>query len=37
MSELMHTYQDVLACDFSYYRPGFAILRYYNDKRKVKI
>ena len=33
----MHTYQDIVACDFSYYRPGFAILRYYPESRRVKV
>ena len=37
MTELMQTYKDILACDFSYYRPGFALLRYYPEKRNVKI
>ena len=35
--ELIHTYTDILACDFSFYRPGFALLRYYPKSRKVKI
>lgn len=37
MTELVQTYRDILACDFSYYRPGFAVLRYYPSSRTVKI
>ena len=35
--ELMHTYDDIIACDLSLRRPGFAILRYYPDKRTVRV
>lgn len=37
MSEPVHAYTDIIACDFSYYRPGFAHLRYYPRGRKVAV
>lgn len=32
-----HTYTDIIACDFSFRRPGFARLRYYSMGRKVSL
>lgn len=37
MDELAITYTDIIACDFSFRRPGFAVLRYYPVSRKVKV
>lgn len=36
MSEI-NTYTDIIACDFSFRRPGFAHLRYYPIGRKVTV
>lgn len=36
MSEY-HNYTDIIACDFSFRRPGFAHLRYYPQGRKVTV
>ena len=35
--ELLQTYMDIVACDLSMRRPGFALLRYYYKSRHVKI
>lgn len=37
MSEQIHEYTDIFACDLSMRRPGFALLRYYPMGRKVKV
>jgi len=29
--------QDIIACDFSFRRPGFALLQYYPLSRSVKV
>lgn len=36
-NELATTYTDIIACDFSFRRPGFAWLRYYERGRKVSV
>ena len=35
--ELMQTYDDIIACDLSLRRPGFAILRYNITRRNVRV
>ena len=35
--ENIRKYTDIIACDFSFRRPGFAHLRYYPNGRKVKV
>ena len=35
--EEMHEYMEIIACDFSFRRPGFAYLRYYPNQRKVAV
>lgn len=37
MSDMAHTYIDIVACDLSFRRPGFALLRYYTRGKKVKV
>lgn len=37
MSEQIPSYTDIIACDFSFRRPGFAHLRYYPMGRKVSV
>lgn len=33
----VHDYTDIIACDFSFRRPGFAHLRYYPYTDKVAV
>ena len=37
MTENIHDYTDIIACDFSFRRPGFAYLRYYPKGKTVKV
>jgi hypothetical protein len=37
MSEAISEYKDIIACDFSFRRPGFAYLRYNPKDRNVKV
>lgn len=37
MSEKINEYTDIIACDFSFRRPGFAHLRYYPRGGAVKV
>ena len=37
MTEKITEYKDIVACDFSFRRPGFAYLRYYPNGRTVKV
>lgn len=37
MTERIPDYTDIIACDFSFRRPGFAHLRYYPRGRKVAV
>lgn len=37
MTQSIPQYTDIIACDFSFRRPGFAYLRYYPHTRKVAV
>ena len=37
MAEIPNSCTDIIACDFSFRRPGFAYLRYYSHGRKVAV
>lgn len=37
MNEIITEYMDIIACDFSFRRPGFALLRYTPKDRKVMV
>lgn len=37
MDKLDNTYTDIIACDFSMRRPGFAVLRFYPTGKKVAL
>lgn len=37
MSEPVYEAVDILACDFSFRRPGFAYMRYYPRGKKISL